>query len=102
MASRAQAAGDFSDMGGAGFAAAANNRGALCDPVHDMIGIGIGAQIAARGQGIDRGAVLQEAPGNLCEPIGIGPKGRSPVDRISIARAMTAGTEQLAGTALAP
>jgi len=49
------------DMGGADLATAADDGGTLFNPAQREMGIGIGPQITARGQRIDRGLAFRKS-----------------------------------------
>jgi len=76
VAGRAQAAGDFGDMGGADLAAAADDGGALCDPAKGKIGVVRRRHFGTGGKGVDGGAFLEELGSDLLEAVGIGAEGQ--------------------------
>jgi len=61
----------------ADLAASTNDCCALLDPDHRVVGIGLGAEIVALCETINRGSVLQKPLGDMREAVGIGTKWQS-------------------------
>ncbi len=75
MAFREKAGVEVADMGGTDLAAAADDGGALGDPLEGEVGVFLGRQVVAVGKFLHRRRVLQEIAGDMGKAVGIGAEG---------------------------